>query len=304
MWRHDEAEGFSMAVSQLGYLGIGVTDMAAWLETATAILGVEVRVSDGSSDVRRLRIDAMHHRFSLHPSSKDDVLFAGWQVESLAEMDHLTEAIKDYGLPVTEGSIEECEERKVRRLVKFADPEGYSNELYYGPLYDSAPLKTSLPISGFNAGELGLGHIVRHCKDHKKAVSFYCDVMGFKVSDYIVFADADMAFLRCNNRRHHSLALVNEALGHSAGQTNHFMIEVSSLDDVGRAYDEVLRRKLPIIMTLGRHSNDNTTSFYFVGPSGFGIEIGTGGDLVNDADWFVKTYDSTKLWGHLLPHER
>jgi 2,3-dihydroxybiphenyl 1,2-dioxygenase len=293
-----------MSIIQLGYVAISVSDMAAWLDTATGILGAEVRDEVGDGGARYLRLDGMHHRIVLQPGDVDDVLWAGWQVASDAELERLADELAALGLLIGRGTPQECAERQVGAMIKFRDPEGYANELYVRPIHDGRPVCPSLPISGFNAGRIGFGHIVRHCKQYRQMVDFYREVFGFKVSDYILWADMDATFLRCNPR-HHSLALLNESLGHEGGQTNHLMIEVGSIDDVGRAYDEVLRRKLPVIMTLGRHGNDNTTSFYFVGPSGFGIEIGTGGVLIDDDDeWDVRTFNSTKIWGHLLPHER
>lgn len=292
-----------MGVTQLGYIGIATSDIAAWLDTATGILGLEVREETGADGERFLRMDERHHRFALYESDDNDVLYAGWQVETEAELDRLSQAIAASGIPVEAGDSALCANRRVKRLISFTDSEGYKNEIFYRAQIDGEPFRPSLPVSGFNTGKLGMGHVVRHCRDYDGMVAFYHDFLGFKISDCIVWADADATFMRCNPR-HHSLALINEALDHKAGQTNHIMVEMQSIDDVGRAYDEVLRRKLPIIMTLGRHSNDQAISFYFVGPSGFGIEIGYGGIEVDDANWSVTTYDSTRLWGHLLPHER
>ena len=54
-------------------------------------------------------------------------------------------------------------------------------------------------------------------------------------------------------------------------------------------------------MTLGRHTNDRMTSFYVRTPSGFEIEYGTGGLLVDDATWVVRPYDAGSVWGHKPP---
>lgn len=292
-----------MSVSQLGYIGIGVTDMDAWIDTAQNIIGWQVDASDDDSGTVFCRMDDMHHRFALHPSDRDDVLYAGWKVETDAQFESIIAALGADGAPVTVASDEKCAARRVQKMVTFKDPEGYENELYLRPLSTNAPFQPSLPISGFVTGDLGIGHVVRHCSDHARMVAFYRDILGFRVSDHILAYDMDATFMRCN-RRHHSVAILSESLGRVGGQTNHVMVEVGDIDDVGRAYDEVLRRGLEIEMTLGRHGNDDTISFYFVGPSGFGIEIGTGALLVDDASWIVKTFNATKKWGHLLPHER
>jgi hypothetical protein len=57
-------------------------------------------------------------------------------------------------------------------------------------------------------------------------------------------------------------------------------------------------------MSLGRHTNDLMTSFYVRTPSGFEIEYGYGGVLIEDeASWQVDTYDAISLWGHKPPSE-
>ena len=46
------------------------------------------------------------------------------------------------------------------------------------------------------------------------------------------------------------------------------------------------------------------TSFYVRTPSGFEIEYGTGGLLVDYENWEVETYDAMSFWGHRPPEER
>ena len=66
-------------VTQLGYLGINVSDLDAWEQFATDVLGLQVsgRDTDGSLF---LKMDEYHHRFILHPGADDDLAYAGWQV--------------------------------------------------------------------------------------------------------------------------------------------------------------------------------------------------------------------------------
>jgi len=63
----------------------------------------------------------------------------------------------------------------------------------------------------------------------------------------------------------------------------------------------VNEHKIPLAMSLGRHTNDHMTSFYVRTPSGFEIEYGTGGRLIDDATWEVGTFDAQSFWGHKPP---
>ncbi len=61
--------------------------------------------------------------------------------------------------------------------------------------------------------------------------------------------------------------------------------------------------------TLGRHTNDHMTSFYANTPSGFFVEYGWGGRVIDPGSWAPhETYDGPSLWGHermhLAPDER
>jgi len=92
---------------------------------------------------------------------------------------------------------------------------------------------------------------------------FYTDVLGFQLSDYIL-----RPFKACFfhvNPRHHSLAFI--ATGKNG--IHHLMVELCYLDDVGQAYDLALRQPGTIGTTLGRHTNDQVTSFYSWSPSKF-----------------------------------
>jgi 3,4-dihydroxy-9,10-secoandrosta-1,3,5(10)-triene-9,17-dione 4,5-dioxygenase len=76
------------------------------------------------------------------------------------------------------------------------------------------------------------------------------------------------------------------------------MFEVDDIDTVGRAYDKVLDGEAPLSSTFGKHSNDQMLSFYVNTPSGFGLEYGTAGLLVDDATWTPARFDVPSFWGH------
>jgi hypothetical protein len=75
------------------------------------------------------------------------------------------------------------------------------------------------------------------------------------------------------------------------------MLEVDSLDAVGCALDRLTEKGVPVTVTLGKHSNDHMTSFYLRTPSGFDIEYGVGGRIVEDS-WVPTWFRSPSIWGH------
>jgi hypothetical protein len=77
------------------------------------------------------------------------------------------------------------------------------------------------------------------------------------------------------------------------------MVEVYSLDDVGQGYDLAQLEDGRVAYTLGRHTNDYMTSFYSHSPSGFFVEYGWGGRVIDPGIWQPhETDDGPSLWGH------
>src|SRR5690606_7575740 len=101
-------------------------------------------------------------------------------------------------------------------------------------------------------------------------------------------------FLHCNGR-HHSVAIV---AGGSDGGLHHLMLEVDDLDTVGRAYDGALDGRAPVLLSLGRHTNDRMVSFYAVSPSGWAVEYGWGAISVTPGAWTPGRYEAGSMWGH------
>ena len=125
------------------------------------------------------------------------------------------------------------------------------------------------------------------------ALVFYCDLLGFRISDFIR-APITAYFLHVNPR-HHSLALVQG----SKSAMHHFLLELYSFDDVGQGYDVALGEHDRVAVTLGRHANDLMTSFYSRTPADFLVEYGWGGRDVDDATWQPQEMTTvTSFWGH------
>jgi 2,3-dihydroxybiphenyl 1,2-dioxygenase len=284
-------------ISQLGYLGFEVSDVGAWEAFATRVLGLAVarRREEGAS----LRMDRRAHRLLLQRGPADDLAFVGWEVGE-RDFPAIVDRLRRAGVEITLGDAADCARRGVGGLARFRDPGGLVNEIFHGPAIADEAFHSPLVASGFVADDLGLGHAALGVADLDRARAFYGEVLGFRLSDRIV-ADvhgyhADMVFLRVN-RRHHSLAL-----GARANKNMfHFMLEVGSVDDVGLAFDRALAAGARITQTLGRHPNDRMLSFYARTPSGFEVEIGWGGRLVDDATWQPATYERISDWGHHPP---
>jgi 2,3-dihydroxybiphenyl 1,2-dioxygenase len=285
-------------VTQLGYLGIGVSDLPAWKDFAANVLGLQVSGSaaDGSAF---LRLDGYHHRLQLFPTGEDDILFAGWEVKDADALRQIAAQVRALGTEVTEATHAEATERKVIDLIRFKDPDDLTVEVYYGPFRAAKDFVSPRGVTGFNAEELGFGHIVLGVVDPDAFLRFYMAGLGVKLTDYIYGhrngAARNLTFTHVNPR-HHSMAFVQRSV--DAKRLSHFMVEVRRIDDIGVAIDVAEASGIPM-RKLGRHSNDRMLSTYLRTPSGFTVEYGLGGVLIEDeANWNVRHYDVGSLWGH------
>lgn len=285
-----------MAVSQLSYVGVGVSDTAAWERFATDVLGMQVGEKTDAGIVY-LRMDEYHHRVVLHPTGEDDVIYVGLQASTRAEYEEGKANLQRAGVNAVQGTEAEIEVRRVVDLVRF-ESGGLPIELSFGPAVTYAkPFYAGRSLSGFRTGDLGMGHIVLRSTDRDATVKLLTEALGFRLSDYV----GNMVFLHCNPR-HHTMAIQplnpNAATPAAAKKMWHFMLETNSLDDVGLGFDAAQKSDTLPATTIGKHMNDHMVSFYVTTPSGFQIEYGWGGRLVDDATWEVVRHVSGDIWGH------
>ncbi|NIH85173.1 VOC family protein [Amycolatopsis granulosa] len=289
-------------VKELAYVVYEVRDLAEWERFAVSLLGMQLggKTADGFT----LRTDDKAHRWILTEGPADDLVRSGYEVASAAELDALVARLRDAGVETVEGDAELAAARKVERIVLVTDPLGNELELVTGLADAATPFHSEVLLGGFVTGAGGAGHQVLLSKGvpRETYLAFYEGLLGFKLSDIIVEElapgiVADLAFLHCNPR-HHTVAFGD--MPHPK-RTHHFMIEVTDIRDVGLAYDRCLDAKQPFEMTLGMHPNDHMFSFYVRTPSGFSVEYGWGGLLIDDETWEVRTLDQLHWWGHRAP---
>jgi len=280
-------------ITSFAYVGFVSPAVDEWRTFAPEVLGGQL--VDGPGGSVGVRIDVHAPRIMIHPGDVDDVAYVGWDCGDAAGVAAVAAKVSAAGLAVAD-EPDTAALRHVAALQSFTDPWGFRHELTWG-LLRQGPVLHGRPLDGFVAGELGLGHLVFLLPDLAEGLAFYTDILGFRVSDHIETGAVSLRFLHCN-ARHHTLAL-----GAVPGMVgiHHLMLEVKNIDDVGAALDVVNAKGLPVVMSLGKHTNDHMTSFYVRTPSGFEIEYGAGGRLVDDDQWQFEVYDSMSIWGHEPP---
>jgi 2,3-dihydroxybiphenyl 1,2-dioxygenase len=291
-------------VDELSYVGIKTGEIDAWSKYAVEVLGHQI-AADSDDHNLYLRMDDHHHRLIVHRTSDgvEDAAYVGWQVRNAKVMNAVAARLEAHGVAVEEGSPEEAAARRVLGFVHFQDPHsGVQMELAYGPEITFVPTyRPSRDITGFVTGDMGLGHYVTYVPNVEAAEEFYSEVLGFATSDSpsIPGIGRVAAFMYCNSR-HHSLAFFTKP--EPGKRANHIMLEHSSIDDVGTAYD-ICRSHGSVKVELGRHNNDRMISFYAENPSGWLFELGWGARRIDPDTFGVEHYtlgggSGAGEWGH------
>ena len=110
-----------------------------------------------------------------------------------------------------------------------------------------------------------LGHIAFHCSDVQRDTKWYCDVLGFRVSDWM---GDFFSFLRCGHD-HHTINLVG------TGQDGHFhtAFELRDWAHIETACDLLSRHGYRLLWGPGRHGIGHNLFTYHRGPNGLVTEL-------------------------------
>ena len=283
----------------LSYFVAESQDPVQWQRYAQDVLGM--MVSEAPAGGVYVKMDERPFRMLIVPGGESRYLASGWELASEKAFNAAIEVLDQADVNWRLGTPEQCDQRGVQALLHVTDPSGNRHELSWGHRSDCQPFISPQGVPGFITGDMGLGHTVLPAPNFDATLAFAKDVLGFELSDIFNFRPDPSAppvrihFLHCKNSRHHSLALAEYPVPSGCV---HVMVEVESMTEVGRAHDRRIAHQVPLSATLGQHLNDRMTSFYMKTPSGFDLEYGYGGLLVDWQEHSAFEFTRVSLWGH------
>ncbi|MEZ5572600.1 MAG: VOC family protein [Halioglobus sp.] len=292
-----------MSVCATGYLRIASTDPAAWMDFGTNVLGLMDAKREDAGGAHFLRMDDHPFRFMIEPGDADRLLAVGLEFPTEQAWQSTLDALTAAGHSAVPLSAEEAARRCVTAFATVLDPAGNTLELYWGRKLDYTPMISPAGVSGFvtsyrQSGDMGFGHCVLPAPDIDATTAFYTRFIGTGLTDTLFPPGMDgikINFMHANNPRQHSVALFNGP--HPAGVV-HIMVEVQTLDEVGRAMDRAKQAGTHFLATLGRHVNDNMCSIYILAPGGIAVEYGYDGVLIDWENYVPTVSVEGDLWGH------
>ncbi|MGV9413595.1 VOC family protein [Nocardia sp. NPDC003693] len=287
----------------LGYLVIHSRRLRDWHRFGALAIGLHTDRPD--ADTLRFRLDDRACRFLIRRGSDEDVTALGWHVDDHDTFDRILARVADRGVPIREGTGEDCALRGVERLWRFPGPKGIATEIFTTPVSIGEPLR--MLSSGWVTGEAGLGHVAMVSREPEAVHSYYRTLFDSRLSDFI---DENVSGLRMKirflrvNERHHSIAVANIRgirIDPIRTRVQHVNIQSATLDDMLAAFGRVTDLGFRMAWSVGQHTNDRELSFYCVTPSGFELEVGWNPVVITpdlDRAWRATTYRGISVWGH------
>ena len=183
----------------------------------------------------------------------------------------------------------------IAQAIVFTDPKGTSVEIFsdYTFAKDDDNYTGVMPCK--------LGHVAFHTPDVAATVKFYCDVLGFKVSDW---RSDFFAFLRCS-RDHHTINLLQA----DNANIHHLAFELRDEAEINRACDFLARKNIKLFWGPIRHLIGHNIAIYHKNPDGITVEFFTDIDLMFDEElgyfeprpWHQDRPQRPKVWGDDTP---
>ena len=273
-------------VSEIRHVGYAVTD----LQTEAAFYRDTWGLSDAGEKDGMLHFAAQGHDelyvVRLRQSDVQRIDIITLAADSRADVDELHDKVVAYGCQVVFAP---------RDLDTLGGGYGFR---FFSK--DGLPYEISSDVARGPSRELTrwegipqkISHIVLHSPDHKEMVNFFCDVLGFKVSDWL---GDFMCFLRCNQWHHRIAMLPGPAC------LNHVAYDMLGVDDMMRGIHRLKQQGTDIRWGPGRHTAGNNTFSYFTTPSGFAVEYTADLEEVDDATWQATVHVPAPLimdqWG-------
>jgi 2,3-dihydroxy-p-cumate/2,3-dihydroxybenzoate 3,4-dioxygenase len=248
----------TIRLEQLRYVRLVTRNLREAARFATEILGLQpVGTANGRA---YFRSDFRDFTLLFVDGDRPEQSIA-LDVRTAEELDHAEGELKAAGFSVRCGSEAECEERKVKAFVAFADSSGNTIEIVWRPRMTGWRFFPSR-----DTGVTGLQNVALRSTNPIADERLWTKLFNGKVSDWV----GDAAYVRLDPL-HHRVALHPSA---RAGVLN-VTYAVEGIDQIMQSYYHVRDSQVRIVHGPGRNPASNQIFLTFEGPDGVLFSFGT-----------------------------
>jgi catechol 2,3-dioxygenase-like lactoylglutathione lyase family enzyme len=274
-------------VKRLGHATFTTPDLERQVDYWSRVIGLQV--VDRGKDHCVLATKLGQECIGLERATEKGFLRrASFQVAPGSDLGEIAARLQKHGV--------KSERRKditpgVRDAIAFTDPKGTLIEVY-----------AEYQFAREDTGDQGIspvkfGHLAYRVNDPKKITEFYCDVLGFRVSDWMgdVFS-----FLRCGPDHH----TVNFAK-YDEEKLHHIAFELRDWGAIHDACDYLMRKDIQLVWGPLRHVVGHNIAAYHRNPDDIRVELFAEMDLMKDEElgyweprpWHEEKPLRPKVWG-------
>ena len=271
-------------VKKIAHATYEMPDVEKQIEYYTDILGLTVTGKE--KDVVYLASTVDHHSVVLRKGGQGQCVRIGFQLGPDDDLGAYEKQVQALGVRTQR---KKDPDPTIADMVTFEDPKGTVMEVFKRAAF-SGQRFSSKGIVPFK-----LGHVAFHVTDVKQVTDFYCNVLGFRVSDWM----ADFfSFLRCGPD-HHTINLMQ------TGSNRHFhtAFELRDWAHLQTACDYLSLNGYKLLWGPGRHGIGHNLFAYHRSPAGFITETFAELDRMNEElgyfeprPWHRDSPQCPKVW--------
>jgi len=250
-------------VKKIAHASYETPDLEQQIDYYTNIIGLTLVAKE--KDTAYLASTVDHHSVVLRKGAQAQCMRIGFQVGLEDDLNAFEKQTAAHGIKTQR---RKDPEPSIPDMVTFEDPKGTIMEVFK---------RDELGKQGFTTKGVvphKLGHVAFHCVDVKHVTKYYCDVLGFRESDWM----ADFfSFLRCGPD-HHTINLMG------TGKNRHFhtAFELRDWSHLQTACDFLSLNGYKLLWGPGRHGIGHNLFAYHRAPNGLITEFFAELDRMNE----------------------
>jgi catechol-2,3-dioxygenase len=252
-------------VKRLAHATFNTPDLERIVDYWTRIIGLTVV----ERDKRRAILATKYGEEAITVEAGDNAVLSrsAFQVTPGTDLGNLQKELSKHGV---KSEIRSDITPGVAKAIVFPDPKGTTIEVF-----------SDYRHGGRDTAEQGImplkfGHLAYRCNDPVKVTSFYTDILGFKVSDWM---GDRFSFLRCG-RDHHTVNFAR----YDQERLHHMAFEVSDMAEVQRSCDFLARNGIELVWGPIRHIVGHNIAAYHRNPDDQRVEIFAEMDMMRDEE--------------------
>jgi len=271
-------------VRKIAHASYELPDVAPQTEYYTDILGLTLVGKDKDATYLASTVD--HHAIVLRKGDQAKCARVGFQIGPDDDLGEFERQVQGHGVKTRRLKDPEP---SISDMVAFEDPKGTVMEVFRRDGFSGQRFQAKGVVPH------RLGHVAFHVTDVKHVTKFYCDVLGFRESDWM----ADFfSFLRCGPD-HHTINLME------TGSNRHFhtAFEVRDWSHLQTACDYLSLNGYKLLWGPGRHGIGHNLFAYHRSPGGLITELFAELDRMNEdlgyfepRPWHRDNPQKPKVW--------